>query len=148
MKAIIVDLDNTLCNIKYKKDLVEKKPKDFQKFYELIPNDTVNIWCEEIINKFIEDTNIIIVTGRMNQGNILKDTMNWLEKNNIPYDSIHMRKNNDFRNDWKVKPEIVAELMKEYEILFCLEDRRDVTAKYREMGLTVLQCDYEARDEK
>lgn len=54
-----------------------------------------------------------------------------------------MRKTGDFRNDAIVKSEIFdREFRGKWNIVCCIDDRDRVVKKYRDMGLTVLQCAY------
>jgi hypothetical protein len=52
-----------------------------------------------------------------------------------------MRKEGDFRQDYIVKKEIYDRDIREaYKILFCIDDRKQVTDMWREQGLVCLQC--------
>ncbi len=87
-KVLVFDIDGTICEINKEKDYSQLEP---------IPN---------VVEKLIEYKNngfvIILQTARqMNtyDGNIgkinantAKITLDWLEKNNIPYDEIHFGK--------------------------------------------------------
>ncbi len=141
-KAIIVDLDGTLANIEERRNQL-KENKDFKIFYSNIINDKINIWCREIINKFKNEYEIIIVTGREDVENVRKDTLMWLDDNNVYYDEIHFRKNKDNRKDAIIKEEIYFDKIKnKYEILFVVDDRKQVTEMWRKNNLICLQCDW------
>ena len=142
---IIVDIDGTLANISHRRKYVEQKPKDWDKFFAGIKDDTPNKWCVEIINRFSRTQGsygIILCTGRMEKH--LPETKKWLAKLNIPFDTeIFSRKDGDFRPDDVVKEEIYLNRIKpEFDpILFVIDDRKRVVDMWRRNGLVCLQCD-------
>lgn len=140
--AIIVDLDNTLCDTNYKIGLLEERPKKFKEFYALIPNDPINDWCLEIIERFAHSHKIIYVTGREGTKQIMEDTLAWLEAHDIlDGTEIYFRKEKDYRHDIVVKKEIYDAYIKDlYKVSFVLEDRKKVVDMWRSIGLTCLQC--------
>lgn len=141
-KAIIVDLDGTLANINKRRETLQNN-NDFKLFYSEIINDKLNIWCKEIIDKFKTEYEIILVTGREDTGDVKKDTLEWLNKNNIYYNNIFFRESKDNRKDSIVKHEIYLEKIKDlYEILFVIDDRKQVTKMWRDNNLICLQCDW------
>lgn len=139
-KAIIVDLDGTLCNIGYRISYVQKG--DWKTFFKKMNMDTVNEWCREIIKKFYNpgEMEVLLVTGR--PADYEKPTKEWLKAHDIPYSKLIMRKKGDFRQDSIIKEEIyLAEIKPLYEIFFVVDDRKQVVDMWRSHGLTVLQCD-------
>ena len=141
--AIIVDLDGTLCNIEHRRHHVatpEGVKKDWEAFYQGIPNDTIHRWCEELVWKMSVDYHIIFVTGRPN--NYINLTQDWLGRHELQWAPLLMRKEGDFRPDNVVKKEIYEIHIKDhYDVLFCVDDRQQVVDMWRELGLTCLQCD-------
>ena len=82
---------------------------------------------------------IYFVTGRGE--NYRKMTVDWLIQYNVFYDELHMRKNQDFREDSEVKEEIyINEIEKIAQVLFVVDDRKSVVERWRKLGLTCLQC--------
>ena len=109
-KAIICDLDGTLCNVEHRRHFVrppeeklsfedvlplgrfeminamneEPKPKfkkNWKAFFDGIPNDTVNQWCADILIAMSGDYRIVFCSGRDdNQRQVTKD---WLKKHNL-----------------------------------------------------------------
>ena len=149
--AIICDLDGVLCDsqprqhkgfirgrIKYKGN---KDKVDWSGFYKTIKVCKPNYWCEDLLYRF-RDYQILIVTGRPREPIVYRDTMNWLRKWNIPRNKVFFRDEHDYREDNEVKKDIYNNFIKpNYDVLFVLEDRQQVVDMYRELGLTVLQCD-------
>lgn len=140
--AIIVDLDGTLANIDERRKVLANN-KDFNEFYESIPNDKLNYWCKEIIDLFKAKYKIILLTGREKNANVEKLTLSWLSNNNIYYDHLFFRKEKDNRKDSLVKKEIFeSEIKSKFDILFVVDDRLQVVEMWREEGITCLQCDW------
>lgn len=140
LEAIIVDLDGTLCNNNHRKHFVEGKSKDWKTFYTLMNQDSVNEWCLDIIKKYNKDDyEILLVTGRPEEYRL--KTEKWLWKFGINYKHLLMRESGDFRKDCIIKEEIYRKYIEhDYNILFCLDDRKQVVDMWRSIGLTCLQC--------
>lgn len=153
--AIIVDLDGTLADIEHRRHYVEGDEKHFGKFHNDIPDDTVNNWCRNIISRFrgeeqnttrqynveTPDFAVILVTGRMAHPKTVKDTIEWLDRNNIAYDELHMRPNEDYTPDDELKKRIYNEELKDrFDVKFAVDDRKRVVDMWRDIGLTCLQC--------
>ncbi|WP_408095975.1 hypothetical protein ACJVC5_13110 [Peredibacter sp. HCB2-198] len=138
-KALIVDLDGTLADIRVRLKHLEGGKKDWKSFNKSIETDELHEWCREIINRFAHDHKIIIVSGRTDE---LKDqTKDWLKKYKITYHHLFMRKRNDFRSDNIIKLEIFEkEIRNRFSVLFVLDDRQKVVDMWRAEGLVVLQC--------
>jgi len=148
-KAILVDLDGTLCNIEHRRHFVDgtDEKKDWRSFNESMIIDTPNLWCVELVISMAKrGFTIIFVSGRSDEYRSL--TFDWIEKNtsifrytDIPI-RLFMRKRKDYREDSVIKEEIYLNKIKpEFDVLFCVDDRTRVVNKWRELGLTCLQCD-------
>ena len=137
--AIICDLDGTLCNANNRRHYVTEKPKNWKKFYEEAHKDKPNYPIYYLINAIARDREVIYVSGRPDNYRKLSET--WLKEWNCPEGKLLMRKEGDFRPDYEVKKEIYDnEIKDKYEILFCIDDRKQVVDMWRSQGLTCLQC--------
>lgn len=138
--AIIVDIDGTLANVDHRKHFAETKQWD--KFSELCHLDTVNQWCLEIINKFKNDHAIILLTGRMFKTTTQTETLNWLQENKVHWNELHGRPNKVKIEDCVYKEDVYrTKIEPNYNVLFCIEDRKRVVEMWRGLGLTCLSCD-------
>lgn len=138
-KALIVDIDGTLADIRVRLRHLEGKKKDWKSFNKSIETDELHEWCREIILRFYEDHRIILLTGRTDE--LKKETQEWLKSYDVPYHDLYMRKKTDHRPDTIIKKEIYEKKIKDkYHILFVLEDRQKVVDMWRGEGLIVLQC--------
>lgn len=139
MKAIIVDLDGTLCNNAHRQHLVEAKKWDA--FYDALTADTPNPWCMEIIESMREWDSVatLLVSGRPDSH--WTQTVDWLHEHMPKWDGLFMRKAGDYRKDCIVKEEIYRNNIEgRFDVLFCIDDRKQVVDMWRAIGLTCLQC--------
>ncbi len=134
--AIIIDLDGTLCNTEHRQHLVEAKK--WPAFYEALVHDEPNEWCAQIFHNF-GHLQRIFVSGRPD--NYKAQTVAWLEKHKFTDYILFMRKEGDYRKDSIVKSEIYHEHIEpKFQILFCVDDRKQVVDQWRELGLVCLHC--------
>jgi hypothetical protein len=78
---------------------------------------------------------LIFVSGRSDD--YRKQTEEWLEKYNISYTDLLMRKFADHRDDAIVKGEIADEIEKDYNILGVFDDRKKVNDEWLRRGYFV-----------
>jgi uncharacterized HAD superfamily protein len=139
-KAIIVDLDGTLCDVEHRVHHVEGENKNWYQFNKLLVHDPLNNWCFELIEAMgARDYKIIFVTGR-GEGN-REPTEEWLKRHNIVYEHLFMRSLLDQREDGDVKEDIYRQYIENnYDVLFVVDDRKSVVDRWREIKLVCLQC--------
>lgn len=130
-KAIIVDLDGTMC-------IFDKRgPFDYQKCDTDLPNEPVL----DIVRRYNADPEftVIFVSGREDEARAM--TVKWLEKHlGLLPEYLFMRKTKDWRKDTIVKRELYEEHIKgKFEVLFVLDDRDQVVKMWRQEGLTCFQ---------
>ena len=131
--AFMFDIDGTLAR------MVDRSPYDYSK----VSTDVVNHNVAMILRCLRGNTGlpIIIMSGR--SADCIVDTMKWLDDNNIPYDELFMRLNNDGRKDAIIKKELYYNYVEPfYNIIGVFDDRNQVVDMWRSLGLTTLQVDY------
>ena len=125
--AIICDLDGTLALLN------GRNPFDASRCDEDLLNEPVA--------SILKGRKVILVSGRDDK--YKEPTLRFLEKHHIEYEVLLMRKNKDQRKDSIVKKEIFdTHIRPNYNIDFVLDDRNQVVAMWREIGLTCLQVAY------
>lgn len=146
--AIWIDMDNTLSSADHREHHLQGEKKNWKAFFDEMDKDPINEWCGEIIRRFssgfdgdpfITRTMVLICSARPDD--YRKKTIDWLNKNNVIYDDLLMRRKGDYRKDSLVK-EIMYEfeVKTKYDLLFCIDDRKDVIDKIRSHGVIVLDC--------
>src|SRR3990167_1369307 len=136
--AVIFDLDGTLANCDHRLHYVNGEQKDWDKFFNELINDTVNLDISELAFVLWKASiDIIIVSGRPDSHK--QQTINWLDKNQIQFHELHMRKFGEYRQDYIIKQEILQDIRERYHIWFVVDDRQQVVDMWRAEGLTCLQ---------
>ncbi|MFA9289040.1 MAG: HAD family acid phosphatase [Weeksellaceae bacterium] len=135
-KAIICDLDGTLAL------LGKRSPYDASTAEEDSLNNPIANILEVYSHQETYDIKIILLTGR--EDKYREQTQRWLQKHNIIYEELYMRRTGDRRKDTVYKKEIYQNQIEgKYDVLFVLEDRDQVVAMWRkDLGLTCLQVEY------
>lgn len=142
-KCIIVDIDGTLADISHRRHHVEGDKKDWALFKQGMHKDTVNEWCKWIVLMALQDgLKVFFVTGRMADCSTI--TREWVYENfglEAQHMSFFFRNVGDYRKDSIVKEEIYKKYIEPcYDVLFVVDDRKQVVDMWREQGLTCLQC--------
>lgn len=132
--ATIVDIDGTLAVRN------GRGPYDWHRVGEDAPN-RITI---DIINSYIEHMgrmmSVIFVSGRKEQCRL--ETLEWLKAymSNDSAWSLHMRADDDNREDHILKQEIYDTYIKpNYRVIAVFDDRQQVVDMWRRNGLTCLQ---------
>ena len=139
--CIIVDIDSTMSNTDHRQHFLNNGCKNWRGFFDNMDKDPVNEWCKKLTNSmFNNNIHIVLCSGRPD--NYREITKKWLEDNKIHYDYLFMRPRSDSRQDC-----IIKEIILDYEILsrfsnilFCVDDRKQVIDMWRSRNLTVLDC--------
>lgn len=138
-KTIICDLDGTLFNIDHR--LHYLNTKDWKGFFEAVKDDTPNEWCLELLRAMkTQGHEIVFVSGR-NSVARAETNRQLVKLGFFPNTMLLMRHELDRRPDFALKKSFYKTQLKDKDILFVLEDRKQVVDMWRSLGLTVLQCD-------
>ena len=107
----------------------------------------MNWWCSQLIQAMCSrGYKIIFVTGREGTPEVIQATNVWLQNNFCEQwlginTAIYFREAYDYREDYIIKKEIYYNNIKsDYDILFVVDDRKQVVDMWRGLNLTVLQC--------
>jgi len=139
--AIIVDLDGTLCNIDHRIHLLTARNSvEWHNFEDGCINDKLNVWAANMIEFYtIAGHVILLITGRTEK--VRQLTEDWLERNGIVYDELHMRPDGENMSDCKLKEKVYEEhIAGKYIVEFVVEDRKRVVEMWRRNDLVCLQC--------
>lgn len=142
----IFDIDGTIADITHRLHFIQQKPADWSAFFEACDRDTP---IHDMIDlaKHLEDdmgAEIVLITGRSDEGYCREKTEAWLDRQEMPYTYLCMRKAGDHRADNIIKGELLDSFIETYkpkpgEIAGVFEDRDQVVAMYRARGLRVFQ---------
>lgn len=127
-KAILVDIDGTVAQMD------GRSPYD----YTQVRTDLPIKWVIDLVQLFwTKGFFIVFMSGR--KALCYTDTMDWLVAN-IPVEfKLYTRSADDNRPDYIVKLELFDRYIRnKYNVVFCIDDRRQVIDAYRDIGLNVL----------
>jgi uncharacterized HAD superfamily protein len=131
-------MDGTLADVRHRLHHLQGRRKNWKGFFASMEKDPPNGEIVDMVHRLAKDHQIIIVSGRPDS--YQRVTEEWLRRNQVPYEEIHMRPAGDHRPDHIVKREILARLLasgKQIELV--IDDRPSVCDMWRECGLKVHQ---------
>jgi predicted kinase len=130
--AWIVDFDGTIA------EMGNRNPYDWDKVDE---DEPIIAAIELVKNLKAVGHKIIIISGRSEVCRAISEE--WLSVYEVPYDMFIMREDDDDRKDNILKKEIITnQILGNYFIAGCLDDRKQVVQEYRAMGLFVAQLSH------
>lgn len=140
-KAVLLDVDGTLCDVRPVLHHVQKKPKNFDLFHgEAIhcpPHQEALDYAEE---HFLKGYKLIVVTARMQKWH--SPTLEWLHKHlRFPFDGPFMRPDKDYRPDVEIKREIFSRLSLVYDVRGAIDDNPKIIELWKSLGLKVKQVE-------
>ena len=134
-KAIIVDLDGTLCNTDHRAHF--GIAREYEEFNAKANDDGIYSDVATFLHLVSSSHEIVAITARPEK--YRKLTMWWLVHHKVPVDHLIMRPMDDFRHDWELKMDLVRSHFGSIEaalarVLCVLEDRTRVVDEYRKHG--------------
>lgn len=134
-KAIIVDIDGTIAQMK------DRKPFDYSK----VVSDQPDLEIIKLIHIMSSWYTVLFVSGR--EDSCFNQTAYWLSLHIPNWDhfidpglSLFMRKSEDYRSDTIIKREIFFEhIVKKYNVEYAFDDRDKVVKLWRSLGIKCLQ---------
>jgi hypothetical protein len=135
--SVVVDLDHTIADSFWRDPLMVMGQWDT--YYTESVKDEPFGWMLDLLHGYRDlGYKIVCVTGRPERWRQL--TVNWMYRNGVAVDDLLMRRDDDHRPQAEVKPDLVEEYFEDLSsVAFAIEDREDVCAAYRRMGLNVLK---------
>lgn len=129
-EIVLVDIDGTVALN------VSRSPYDMTRVGEDAPNEAV---IAAVRAMHAAGYGVVFCSGR--DASARAATVAWLDRHvGVPYLALHLRAVGDVRKDAVVKREIYErELRDRYRVVGVFDDRMQVVAMWRELGLTVFQ---------
>lgn len=135
--AVICDIDGTLALMN------GRGPYEWHRVGEDSVNEPVRDVLDALVFQPIRAyrRHVILLSGR--DGSCQAETIDWLVRNNVTYEELHMRAPGDNRPDDIVKAELFDKHIRHrYNVRLVLDDRDRVVALWRRMGLPTWQVNY------
>ena len=111
MSDILVDIDGTVANCEHRLHHIREKPKNFRKFMEACPDDTIIEPVRDILRDLdqFSHNRLVFCTGRSDL--YRKETEDWIHAADLSSDAIYMRTQGDYRHDDIVKSELIDQII-------------------------------------
>ncbi|HEX6924939.1 MAG TPA: HAD family acid phosphatase [Longimicrobiaceae bacterium] len=139
-KAVIWDLDGTLCDDRARAHFVEVeagKQRDWESYFDAIEEDPPIAASIALLHALrATGIRIVYLTGRPEYTRLR--TQRWLKANGLDeFDLLLMRPHGELRHAGEFKVEMVQELKQRYDLICAFEDRLDVAEHLRRGGVPV-----------
>jgi hypothetical protein len=150
MRAIAVfDIDGVVADVRHRLHYVESRPKRWAKFFAAAGEDPLLAEGAALLRSMLETHDVRYLTGRPER--LRAVTQGWLAAYGLPSSPVAMRPDHDRRPSRIFKRERLRGWMAEGPgIALVVDDDPQVTSMVRELGLPVLQADWQdvPRDEQ
>lgn len=136
----IFDLDGTLADIKHRRPLVEGEKKNWPAFFAACVDDSPMKGVVQTFHMLYDaGAELWIWSGRSDE--VHDETVDWLNRNDIPFRELRMRKAGDHQPDEKLKASWLAELSNEdrFRLVAIFEDRDRMVKLWRDNGIPCFQ---------
>lgn len=137
---VICDLDGTLALDDHRNHLI-KRPvgeRKWDEYFALCGQDEPNHPVVQLVRiMHFARKKIYILTGRVDS--VRKQTLDWLELHNVPFNHLEMRRADSRTDDHLLKVQWAHELGISERIWLVLEDRKRVVDAWRAGGFPCLQ---------
>jgi len=139
-EAWIFDVDGTLVDVDPILDILlgqDRASESFKKNYDAFHKASIN--CNphkdvvDMVWEVCDTLDIIIVTARKEKYRGL--TSKWLKMHNVPNDALFMRKDDDHREDYEVKKDILDHINEYWEVKHAVDDNPSIIKLWEENGI-------------
>lgn len=137
MDAVIFDMDGTLADVSGIRHHLRKPKgqKDFDAFHRESIDCPANLepWTSAVFLGAL-GVKILIVTAR--QAKWRYHTILWLHEQHIPYSELYMRTDGDFRPDYEIKRDLLAQIRRDgYNPILAWDDNPAIVQLWTEEGI-------------
>jgi hypothetical protein len=136
----VLDIDATLSDTSERIHFIEKRPKDWDSFFERSKYDAVLEEGLAVATTLAADHVIVYLTGRPER--IRRDTEKWLKDNGFPDGKVYMRGNTDRRPSVLMKLGRLERLAEQRPVAVLVDDDLSVIKAAEKAGYTVMRADW------
>jgi len=134
---VIVDIDGTVADVRHRLHHIQGPGrKNWKAFFEAMDRDLPIPAVIERVRTLAKENEIVLVTGRPQTYEAR--TRAWLEKHDVPFSRLMMRRAGDRRQDYVTKEDLLLELPVD-RIILAIDDRVPVCEMYRRHGIEVVE---------
>ena len=132
------DLDGTLADTRHRLHHLERRPKDWDAFFDAARDDPPLEQGLALVRESARDCEVAYVTGRPER--CRADTLAWLAAHDLPQGRLEMRRAGDRRPARLAKVQLLRRLARERVVAVVVDDDEQVCDAYEQEGLSVLRA--------
>ena len=136
----MLDIDGVVADVRHRLHHLEARPKNWQAFFAGAATDPPLARGLDLARELANDHDIVWLTGRPER--LRRVTTEWLRQHDLPVETLHMRRNGDFRPARQTKLELVESLAAERTVAVVVDDDPAVISALKNAGVTVLMADW------
>jgi phosphoglycolate phosphatase-like HAD superfamily hydrolase len=134
----VFDIDGVLADVRHRLRLVERRPKDWDAFFDAAVDDPPLAQGVALARASAEDCEVVYVTGRPER--CRADTLAWFAQHGLPPGTLSMRRGRDFRPARVAKLELLQRLARDRTVAVAVDDDEQVCDAYEAAGFRVLRA--------
>jgi hypothetical protein len=136
----VLDIDATLSDTRHRLHFLERRPKDWDGFFEAGKDDAPLHEGLAIAGSLARGHEIVYLTGRPER--LRKDTEEWLRRHGFPPGRVLMRRDADRRPSVLLKLDRLRRLAAERKVAILIDDDVAVCRAAEKAGFAVLHADW------
>ena len=137
----VVDLDGVVADVRHRLRYLERRPKDWQRFFAAAPQDEVLPEGRAIVTTLLETGHELVwLTGRPER--CRGDTVSWLAAHDLPAARLLMRRDDDVRPARQTKLAALRGLVAVKPVAVMVDDDAMVVRTLRRAGFAVLHAEW------
>ena len=134
----VFDIDGVLADVRHRLRFVERRPKDWDAFFDAAVDDPPLAPGVELAQESAKDCEVVYVTGRPER--CRADTLAWFARHGLPQGQLSMRRRRDFRPARVAKLELLQRLAADRTVAVVVDDDEQVCDAYEKAGFRVLRA--------
>jgi hypothetical protein len=139
----VVDLDGVVADVRHRLHFVERRPKDWDGFFDAARGDPPHEEGLAVVRRLAEDHDVVYLTGRPER--CRRDTEAWLDKHGIGGHPLHMRPGGQRTPAAVLKVELLRRLSRGRRVGVVVDDDPAVVDAMTAAGFPVFQATWERR---
>jgi hypothetical protein len=134
----VFDVDGVLADVRHRLHHVERRPKDWDAFFDAAPDDPPLATGVALALESARDCEVVYVTGRPER--CRADTLAWFARHGLPTGELSMLGPRDRRPARVAKLELLRRLARDRVVAVVVDDDLQVCQAYEKAGFTVLRA--------
>ena len=139
----IVDLDGVLADVRHRLHFVERRPKDWDGFFDAARDDPVHREGLAVVERLAEDHEIVFLTGRPER--CREDTVDWLAELGFGGHRLVMRPGGQRKPAAVLKVDLLRDLARDRRVGVVVDDDALVVDAMTRAGYPVFHATWERR---